>query len=159
MSGYFLHDRYATASESTVSNLWWMADDKATLICFLLEDQYQENKVPGETCIPTGTYELGLVKDSPMAKKYMKKYPWCIGLPWIKDVPGFSLIRVHPGNTDDDTEGCPLTGDGLEEVEGGWKIAGGTSTPAFKRLCVKYFYPAIEQGPVKWQITDHRIRL
>ena len=57
-------------------------------------------KIPGETAIPRGYYRL-TVSFSNRFQKLM---------PEIKDVPGFSGVRVHGGNTHEDTEGCPLLG-------------------------------------------------
>jgi hypothetical protein len=57
-------------------------------------------KIMGRTAIPTGTYYL--VMD--MSSRFKKI------MPHILDVPGFQGIRIHAGNTDKDTEGCPLLG-------------------------------------------------
>lgn len=57
-------------------------------------------KVRGETAIPAGVYEVG-VRASP------KHGPETL---YLRDVPGFQYIDVHPGNDDDDTEGCLLPG-------------------------------------------------
>ena len=73
--------------------------------CETLEDRDRElekggTKIKGQTCIPLGNYEVELSM-SPRFKKV---------LPLIKDVPGFTGIRIHAGNTDADTEGCLLVG-------------------------------------------------
>ena len=60
----------------------------------------QSMKVTGETCIPYGTYKIEI---TPSAR--FKRL-----LPLLIDVPAFQGIRVHPGNTDKDTEGCILVG-------------------------------------------------
>ena len=57
-------------------------------------------KIFGKTAIPMGTYNVVLTY-SPKFKKY---------LPLIENVKGFSGIRIHQGNTADDTEGCILVG-------------------------------------------------
>lgn len=57
-------------------------------------------KINGKTAIPAGTYEI---RDtySPRFKKNMLE---------VMNVPGFQGIRIHSGNTADDTEGCLILG-------------------------------------------------
>lgn len=57
-------------------------------------------KVYGKTAIPTGTYTLSW-SYSPKFKKYLLA---------VNNVPGFSGIRLHAGNTADDSLGCILVG-------------------------------------------------
>lgn len=71
-------------------------------------------KVAGQTRIPAGEYELGLVRGTPMDQDKRDRWPnWHRhGLLWVKNVPGFERIRIHEGNTHKDTAGCPLVGFG-----------------------------------------------
>lgn len=83
-----------------------------------LEDRVRPEgeKVYGKTAIPEGTYEVKLTY-SPRFKKI---------LPEILNVPNFSGIRIHTGNSSKDTEGCILVGiwDGeKEDWVGNSKIA------------------------------------
>lgn len=59
-----------------------------------------EYKVYGETAIPYGRYEVRWTFSSRF-KKYM---------PELINVPNFSGIRIHSGNTAKDTLGCILLG-------------------------------------------------
>lgn len=69
--------------------------------CWTCEDPIREIKIYGETAIPRGrTYELELTYSSRFKQN----------MPLVKDVAGFSGIRIHPGNTAADTEGCILLG-------------------------------------------------
>lgn len=78
--------------------------------CATLEDSIQPNdvKVKGETCIPDGSYAVKLTQSVHFGRK----------LPLLIDVPGFEGIRIHPGNTVGDTEGCLLVGENIETVGG-----------------------------------------
>lgn len=58
-------------------------------------------KKPHVTAIPVGRYEVTLTY-SPRFRKNM---------PTLNNVPGYSGIRIHPGNTIDDTDGCILVGE------------------------------------------------
>lgn len=57
-------------------------------------------KIFSKTAIPLGTYNVDITY-SPKFKKY---------LPIVENVKGFGGIRIHSGNTANDTEGCILVG-------------------------------------------------
>ena len=81
--------------------------------CFTLEDAYRTEKVKGQTRIPAGLYELELkaIGTSRFDTRGWNMPPLRYhGMLRVKDVPGFQEILVHPGNSDEDTEGCILVG-------------------------------------------------
>lgn len=57
-------------------------------------------KVPKQTAIPRGRYQVTVT----FSNRFQKL------LPLLDDVPGFTAIRIHGGNTQQDTEGCILLG-------------------------------------------------
>ena len=69
-------------------------------------EEIKKIKIKGNTCIPYGTYNVTITY-SPRFKK---------NLPLINNVKGFDGIRIHSGNTPQDTEGCLLLG--LNKVKG-----------------------------------------
>ena len=75
-----------------------------------LEDLPQEQKIPGHTRIPAGTYVVILtVSPAVAAGKLWSPLP-TTELPLLIHVPGFDGIRIHAGNTDKNTNGCILVG-------------------------------------------------
>jgi hypothetical protein len=73
---------------------------------FVLEDADRklednpEAKIDGETCIPRGEYEVMIT--------YSNRFK--VEMPLVMSVPGFTGIRIHPGNDVEDTHGCLLVG-------------------------------------------------
>lgn len=73
-------------------------------------EQIQKIKVYGETAIPVGKYKIDMDTVSPRFKdKSWAKV--CNGkLPRLIDVPGYSGVLVHVGNSDKNSSGCILVG-------------------------------------------------
>lgn len=77
-------------------------------ICWVVEDAVREVegepveawKIKGQTAIPVGRYQI--------KRTFSNRFQ--VTMPQLMDVPGFSGIRIHPGNTAADTEGCLLPG-------------------------------------------------
>lgn len=111
-------------------------DDK--FVCNTLEDtdrgltsstpieDIKKIKVQDFTAIPTGTYEV-IIDMSTRFKKLM---------PHILDVPGFEGIRIHSGNTSEDTDGCILLGTKTDEA----------NVISESRVAFSIFYPMLEKG-------------
>ncbi len=76
--------------------------------CLMLEDAIREVpglpvsawKIKGQTAIPAGRYHIVVTPSQRFGRR----------LPLLLGVPGFEGIRIHPGNTKADTDGCLLPG-------------------------------------------------
>jgi len=88
--------RKTFTDKSTIGEL--LIDGK--FFCHTLEDIVREVKIPGQTAIPYGSYEV-IINYSNHFKKMM---------PLLMNVPGFEGVRIHIGNMNKDTRGCLLLG-------------------------------------------------
>lgn len=94
--------RLELSEESTIGRLSIDGAD----FCWTLEDMVRSGpKVYGKTAIPAGKYEIQLT----MSNRFKRV------LPLLINVPGFDGVRIHPGNTAADTDGCLLVGFGHGE--------------------------------------------
>lgn len=102
-------DRDVRSAKSTMGKIYV----DGAFQCFCLEDEdrglkntmplseISERKIQGKTCIPEGTYKVIVTRSERFGRD----------LPLLVSVPGYDGIRIHPGNTDVDTEGCILPGE------------------------------------------------
>lgn len=72
------------------------------IYCRTLEDEIRPSgtKLASRTAIPAGRYKV-IINHSLRFRQ---------DLPLLLEVPGFTGIRIHPGNTTADTDGCILLG-------------------------------------------------
>ncbi len=135
--------RTARRESYTISK--WYIDGK--YICDGIEDrdrglrqdmslaQLQQLKMYGKTAIPSGTYNIKLTYSPKFAsRRWAAKYEGC--LPEVCEVPGYTGVRIHPGNTAEDTLGCLLPG--YNKVKG--KVV--QSTDCFYNIMDNYLLPA-----------------
>lgn len=108
--------------------------------CFTLEDMVRADgvKVYGETAIPAGTYAVDITHSPRFGRD----------LPLLLNVAGFVGIRIHPGNTAADTDGCILVGNS--------KAAGfiGHSKDTFDRLFPKLRDALASGEEIKLEVTQ-----
>lgn len=142
--------RIALKDKYTIGHMY--IDGK--FVCDTLEDKVRdlnkngkfdngEVKIPNETAIPYGTYNVTMniqsLKYSNYAKyPYVKKYN--AFMPRLQDVPSFEGILIHAGNTADHTSGCILVGE--NKVKG--QVVNSQKT--WTNLMDKYFWPAKLRG-------------
>lgn len=111
-------------------------------LCYTLEDTVREVigepvanwKIQNKTAIPAGVYPVIIT----MSARFK------IRLPLLMDVPGFSGVRIHTGNSSKDTEGCILVGS-TWDGSSGWI---GSSKVAFSLL-----FPILDQAKEPITIT------
>ena len=106
--------------------------------CYTLEDQYQAVKVMHETCIPEGTYDIKFRKTGGFHARYSERYKNAHhGMLHIQDVPGFTYILIHTGNTDEHTSGCLIVGETQQDLDINFNGMVGSSAVAYKKMYAK----------------------
>ena len=127
---------------------------------FTLEDGARPlGKVAKETRIPVGIYRVGLRTGSPVADQYADKYVWHRwGMLWLLDVPLFTFVYIHPGNTHKNTDGCVLVGHTATARPDADGSVGG-SVNAYKAVYERVAPTVVEQkriggAPVRCRVSD-----
>lgn len=137
--------RFSGEKEDTLGLLF---DNNCQFMCFVLEDQYQNEKVYGETRIPAGRYKVLLRTEGGFHKRYSEKFGEDHkGMLHLQDVPGFNYVLIHIGNDDDDTAGCLLVGDQVKSNIPYDKGFIGDSTQAYKRI-----YPKLAEAAAGYDL-------
>ena len=134
--------RFSSEKDSTNGLLFDITGDHREFLCYTLEDELRDQKIKGETRIPEGEYEITLRTFGGFHDRYKTRFADIhVGMLWVRDVPEFSDILIHCGNTDEDTSGCLLVGDSQENNQITKDGFIGKSTQAYKRI-----YPRIAEA-------------
>jgi len=127
--------RFNKGVDSTNGILFDITNGARKFLCYTLEDEDRDKKVQGETCIPEGEYRLGIRDVGGFHEKYSKRFADIHkGMLHVLNVPNFSYILIHCGNTDEHTAGCLLVGDTQENNNIKTNGFIGKSTKAYMRI-------------------------
>lgn len=141
-----VRNQYESAAGYTHGRLYL---DECGFFCWTLEDEdrglhqdmplsmIEAKKKYGQTAIPKGTYRVQL-RVSPSLKDRTYAKPYDGMFPYIENIPGFSCVMIHPGNTPEDTRGCVLVGSLRFKIRG--RIF--DSQKAYLDLMDFYIWPA-----------------
>lgn len=130
--------RYSHGEHDTLSLMFIDCE----FVGYVLEDEYQNEKVYGETRIPAGSYEIKFRKEGGFHFRYLNTFgsDFHEGMLELQDVPNFKYILIHIGNDEDDTAGCLLVGNTANYNKQGHGFIG-DSRVAYKRI-----YPIIRDA-------------
>ncbi len=106
--------------------------------CDTLEDPPRAVKIPAKTGIPAGRYEIDVTYSNRFKKPMIL----------VKDVPGFSGVRIHGGRDEKDTEGCPLVGyrASLGLLAGGPGVSANLHSLVTTALATQKVYLTVEEN-------------
>ncbi|MDF2515269.1 MAG: hypothetical protein K0R59_565 [Sphingobacterium sp.] len=139
--------RVRQGKNSTLSELYC----NGIFQCYVLEDRIRDVKVKGRTCIPIGKYKLGINYWGDMNTRYKRDFlELHQGMVEIKNVPDFSMVYIHIGNTHADTSGCLLVGRYFHKNKESGDYEVYQSAQAYKEL-----YRAIIGNVKKGMVTLH----
>ncbi len=122
-----LLQRKWAVKDATLGELFIQGINEPVFECYTLEDVVRPagQKVQNATAIPTGTYRV-VLDWSPRFQKNMFH---------VLDVPGFDGIRIHSGNTAEDTDGCLLVGQTVDLSNGSIGASRIAYEHLFRKLC------------------------
>ncbi len=104
-----------SSQEDSTSGVLFDVTNGRKFLCYTLEDEKRDDKVSGETRIPSGSYRVTLRTEGGFHQRYAHRFQDIHkGMLWVRDVPGFEYILIHCGNTDEHTSGCLLVGESQE---------------------------------------------
>ena len=115
--------------------------------CYVLEDEVRDVKVMHETAIPLGEYEIKYRTVGGWFTREKARYDKKFGASWFKgmlelqDVPNFTYVLIHSGNTDESTSACLLLGNTQQDLDMGKDGFIGSS-----RLAYESFYPKVRDA-------------
>lgn len=137
--------RFSDNTKSSLGLLFHKEEKK--FLNYILEDEFREIKVKGETRIPAGYYELKIRKeDTPLTIKHREAYgQWFKYHIEVTGVPNFQGIYIHAGNNDTHTDGCLLIGNSQNNhhtVQGNPLVSSIDGT----RRVYELIYPELEAG-------------
>lgn len=132
---------------STVSRLVDITGNNKFL-GFVIEDGYRKDKIQHETRIPAGEYQIVKRTVGGHFDKHKQKFNHLF-VPQLINVPGFSDILIHVGNTVKDTSGCLLMNWGIsfDNITGNW--TGTQSVDCFKAF-YNHLFSAYQSGEQVW---------
>jgi len=110
-----------------------------TFECYTVEDEVKTTKEFGTTAIPSGIYEVVVT----ISNRFKKE------LPLLLNVPNYTGVRIHSGNSSKDTEGCIIVGSINDKEDDDWV---GGSKVAMDRLLPK-IKTALTKGKVYIEIV------
>lgn len=129
MGSQIIVDRFTSDNETTVS----VISLDGHFVCFGLEDGYKRKKVAGQTRIPAGKYNVSVRRFGGFHDRYAHRFnAFHKGMLQIDNVPGFTDILIHVGNSHRDTAGCLLVGSGCNT--GSVPMALNNSVDAYEKL-------------------------
>lgn len=154
--------RIACKDTYTIGKLEVKKNGQWVYLCDTIEDKVRdlnkngvfdngENKIPGETAIPYGKYQMTMNVQSPKFSNYTK-YPYAKKyrgyMPRLLNVNHFDGILIHPGSSALSSAGCIIVGKN--------KVVGKVidSQQVWLSLMEYYFMPAKRTGePITIEIV------